>query len=320
VLFRFAIVRSIDLTQLNHLSCAIGKNATIVVQRQEKININQTRNVECDVRASPHKFCVLWRRSRRQIDLHISVHVGEVLVNRSNSLPILIDRSLFQKPIEECKRAVQMSCTFLEKDCVLLLDKHVHGTVTFFARNHDANVVMFDVTNRASFVAAQSLLSELQRVTRGATLVLVANKCDSDARVVSSDEAKSVAGAHDAMFFEASALLDSSCVKKCVESIAQDLLSDGGALTQVDGENVLVSLHASCAQAAAFQMRHSIVPRYDEQHFSCLFLNWLVPFHLSKVDLSTIRRLANCWTVRTLESTAVIAALRIRQLHYEQDR
>eukprot|EP00698_Gefionella_okellyi_P000164 TRINITY_DN10147_c0_g2_i1.p1 TRINITY_DN10147_c0_g2~~TRINITY_DN10147_c0_g2_i1.p1 ORF type:complete len:838 (-),score=158.58 TRINITY_DN10147_c0_g2_i1:37-2550(-) len=68
---------------------------------------------------------------------------------------------------------------------------------------HFGALVVFDVTNTASFVDVAPLLRYLQSL--GVPTMLLANKCDADVQVVQTGSAQSLADTHNALYHECSA-------------------------------------------------------------------------------------------------------------------
>lgn len=85
----------------------------------------------------------------------------------------------------------------------------------------DAIFIVFDVTNQASFDAADSWLKEIQRYTTGTPdLIIVANKTDlRQKRVISLNDAKKWANQNKVKYFETSAATGEG-----VDKLFQDIL------------------------------------------------------------------------------------------------
>jgi small GTP-binding protein len=77
-----------------------------------------------------------------------------------------------------------------------------------YYRNTSAAVLVYDVSNRASFVHLLSWLDECrQYVGSGVLVIILGNKCDldNDARQVSFEEGEAFAQEHNVLFMESSA-------------------------------------------------------------------------------------------------------------------
>ena len=72
-------------------------------------------------------------------------------------------------------------------------------------KNSQGIVLIFDVTNRQSFNDLKKWLDDVNNVTNKICIILFGNKCESDDRVVTEEEAMQFANENNILYIEASA-------------------------------------------------------------------------------------------------------------------
>ena len=95
-----------------------------------------------------------------------------------------------------------------------------------YYRGAHGHVLVYSITDRASFSSLQHWLQEIQTYSTNsdAVILLVGNKCDEEgARVVSRDEGRQWAREHGMLFIEASAKTDEG-VKQAFEELSQKIV------------------------------------------------------------------------------------------------
>ncbi|CAJ1336594.1 unnamed protein product [Effrenium voratum] len=90
-------------------------------------------------------------------------------------------------------------------------------------RNVNGVMVVYDVTDKASFNNVKHWLQQVDRNTEGVNTLLVGNKCDFSSRAVSFDEGQEMADLWGVQFLETSAKTAHN-VKAAFETMAQDIL------------------------------------------------------------------------------------------------
>ena len=95
-------------------------------------------------------------------------------------------------------------------------------TTTYY-RGSNGIIVVYDVSNRDSFLNVQQWLSEITRYSpENVTKILIGNKCDLSERQVTYDEAKKFADDNNISYIETSAKQDINvnlCFTKIIEKI-----------------------------------------------------------------------------------------------------
>ncbi|CAJ1394898.1 unnamed protein product [Effrenium voratum] len=90
-------------------------------------------------------------------------------------------------------------------------------------RNVNGVMVVYDVTDKASFNNVKHWLQQVDRSTEGVNTLLVGNKCDFSSRAVSFDEGQEMADLWGVQFLETSAKTAHN-VQAAFETMAQDIL------------------------------------------------------------------------------------------------
>ena len=103
-----------------------------------------------------------------------------------------------------------------------------HSLTPMYYRGAKAAIVVYDVTNRKTFVRAQLWVKELQRYARNdVIIILTGNKSDlSNNRIVDYEEAENYAKAKELLFIETSAKTGKN-VNKLFFTIGESLLANG---------------------------------------------------------------------------------------------
>lgn len=79
-----------------------------------------------------------------------------------------------------------------------------NALIKMYYRNVDLVIVVFDITNKDSFIRAQNLIKEV-KACENPEFILLGNKFDLDCRQVTNEEAQSYADNNDVKFIEISA-------------------------------------------------------------------------------------------------------------------
>jgi len=105
-----------------------------------------------------------------------------------------------------------------------------------FYRNAMGVVLAYDSTNLSSFSMLPSWLDSIRsRAIPGAILMLVATKCDTDKRVVTTEQGEAFAAEHGLMFVETSAK-ENTNVDACFTNLASEVLAKFLPATSSDGQ------------------------------------------------------------------------------------
>jgi Ras-related protein Rab-8A len=92
---------------------------------------------------------------------------------------------------------------------------------TAYYRGAQAALVVFDISNRDSFLSCNEWIRELRKGSPNAAIALVGNKCDAeDSRVVSANTAAAWAHAQNVVYYETSAKTGSN-VTECIMALAE---------------------------------------------------------------------------------------------------
>lgn len=101
---------------------------------------------------------------------------------------------------------------------LLNLQERYHSLAPMYYRGAAAAVVVYDVSNRQSFVRAQNWVKELQRQgSANIVIALAGNKCDLPNHEVSKEEAMSYADENGIFYMETSAKVDTNVGELFVE-------------------------------------------------------------------------------------------------------
>jgi len=96
-----------------------------------------------------------------------------------------------------------------------------HSLSPMYYRGSAAAIVVYDITNRPSWVRAKSWVKELQKTTPETVIAFAGNKVDlADQRKVEFEEAKEYCDAQDIIFMETSAKLNSN-ISEIWKKVAQ---------------------------------------------------------------------------------------------------
>ena len=99
-------------------------------------------------------------------------------------------------------------------------EEKYHAMAPIFYRGAQGAVVIFDVTNRETFKRATKWFHELSEFAEGnPKIILVGNKIDLPNRVITNEEATSLANKYNCNFLEVSALLGTN-VNEIFNSLA----------------------------------------------------------------------------------------------------
>jgi small GTP-binding protein len=142
------------------------------------------------------------------------VLLGDSSVGKS-SLTLRFVRNQFDEHQESTIGAAFLTQTLLMSDCTAKFEiwdtagqERYHSLAPMYYRGAAAALLVYDVTNRQSFLRAQSWVNELQQQGNTNTVIsLAGNKVDlaEDSRQVSIEEAKAYADENNLLFFETSA-------------------------------------------------------------------------------------------------------------------
>jgi len=155
------------------------------------------------------------------------VLLGDSAVGKS-SLVLRFVKKQFYEYQESTIGAAFLTQTVNVKDYVVKFEiwdtagqERYHSLAPMYYRGAAAAVVVYDLTNRQSFVRAKSWVKELQRQGNpNIVIALAGNKLDlQDKRQIDIEEAKAYADENQIMFFETSAKTDFN-VTSLFESIA----------------------------------------------------------------------------------------------------
>jgi small GTP-binding protein len=144
------------------------------------------------------------------------VLLGDSAVGKS-SLVLRFVKKQFYEYQESIIGAAFLTQTVNVKDYVVKFEiwdtagqERYHSLAPMYYRGAASAVVVYDLTNRQSFVRAKSWVKELQKQGNpNIVIALAGNKLDlSEKRQVESDEAKSYADENGIMFMETSAKTD----------------------------------------------------------------------------------------------------------------
>lgn len=117
-------------------------------------------------------------------------------------------------------------------------EEKYHAMAPIFYRGAQGAVVIFDVTNRETFNRATKWFHELSQFAEGnPKIILVGNKIDLPNRVVSNEEATSLAQKYHCNFLEVSALLGTN-VNEVFNSIALSIYKGKKKLAQEMGNDL----------------------------------------------------------------------------------
>ena len=105
-----------------------------------------------------------------------------------------------------------------------------------FYRGAQGAVVIFDVTNRETFNRATKWFKELSEFAEGnPKIILVGNKIDLPNRVITNEEASSLAHKYNCNFLEVSALLGTN-VNEIFNSLALSIYQGRKKMSQESGK------------------------------------------------------------------------------------
>ena len=104
-------------------------------------------------------------------------------------------------------------------------EEKYHALAPIFYRGAQGAVIIFDVTNRETFNRATKWFRELNEFAEGnPKIILVGNKIDLPNRVITNQEATTLANQYNCNFFEVSALLGTN-VNEVFNSLAMSIHS-----------------------------------------------------------------------------------------------
>ena len=107
-------------------------------------------------------------------------------------------------------------------------EEKYHAMAPIFYRGAQGAVVIFDVTNRETFNRATKWFKELSEFAEGnPKIILVGNKIDLPNRVITNEEASSLAHKYRCNFLEVSALLGTN-VDEVFNSLTLDIYNGKG--------------------------------------------------------------------------------------------
>jgi len=111
-------------------------------------------------------------------------------------------------------------------------EEKYHAMAPIFYRGAQGAVVIFDVTNRETFKRATKWFHELSEFAEGnPKIILVGNKIDLPNRVITNEEATSLANKYDCNFMEVSALLGTN-VNEIFNSLTSSIYQGNKKMTQ----------------------------------------------------------------------------------------
>ena len=115
-------------------------------------------------------------------------------------------------------------------------EEKYHAMAPIFYRGAEGAVVIFDVTNKETFNRATKWFHELSEFAEGnPKIILVGNKIDLPNRVVTKEEANSLAKKYDCNFYEVSALLGTN-VNEIFNAIAVEIYNGKQKIQQPDSD------------------------------------------------------------------------------------
>ena len=118
-------------------------------------------------------------------------------------------------------------------------EEKYHAMSPIFYRGAQGAVVIFDVTNRETFNRATKWFKELNEFAEGnPKIILVGNKIDLPNRVISNEEASSLAQKYNCNFLEVSALLGTN-VNEIFNSLATSIYQGRKKIETQENNNFL---------------------------------------------------------------------------------
>ena len=118
-------------------------------------------------------------------------------------------------------------------------EEKYHAMAPIFYRGAQGAVVIFDVTNRETFNRATKWFKELNEFAEGnPKIILVGNKIDLPNRVISNEEASSLAQKYNCNFLEVSALLGTN-VNEIFNSLATSIYQGRKKIETQENNNFL---------------------------------------------------------------------------------
>ena len=115
-------------------------------------------------------------------------------------------------------------------------EEKYHAMAPIFYRGAQGAVVIFDVTNRETFNRATKWFKELSEFAEGnPKIILVGNKIDLPNRVITNEEASSLAHKYSCNFLEVSALLGTN-VNEIFNSLALSIYQGRKKASQENGK------------------------------------------------------------------------------------
>lgn len=115
-------------------------------------------------------------------------------------------------------------------------EEKYHAMAPIFYRGAQGAVVIFDVTNRETFNRATKWFKELSEFAEGnPKIILVGNKIDLPNRVISNEEASSLAHKYRCNFLEVSALLGTN-VNEIFNSLALSIYQGRKKMAEENGK------------------------------------------------------------------------------------
>ena len=118
-------------------------------------------------------------------------------------------------------------------------EEKYHAMAPIFYRGAQGAVVIFDVTNRETFNRATKWFKELNEFAEGnPKIILVGNKIDLPNRVISNEEASSLAQKYNCNFLEVSALLGIN-VNEIFNSLATSIYQGRKKIETQENNNFL---------------------------------------------------------------------------------
>ena len=115
-------------------------------------------------------------------------------------------------------------------------EEKYHAMAPIFYRGAQGAVVIFDVTNRETFNRATKWFKELSEFAEGnPKIILVGNKIDLPNRVITNEEASSLAHKYNCNFLEVSALLGTN-VNEIFNSLALSIYQGRKKMSQENGK------------------------------------------------------------------------------------
>ena len=118
-------------------------------------------------------------------------------------------------------------------------EEKYHAMAPIFYRGAQGAVVIFDVTNRETFNKATKWFKELNEFAEGnPKIILVGNKIDLPNRIISNEEASSLAHKYNCNFLEVSALLGTN-VNEIFNSLATSIYQGRKKIETQENNNFL---------------------------------------------------------------------------------